>query len=85
MPQFFFPIDYDGASYADDIGEMLASPQEAQAYAGKVANELTRNNVKTVVVSVVDDKGQALSKVSSNRTEGKRSWPDWALKREHRK
>jgi hypothetical protein len=67
MPQFFFPIDYDGASYADDIGEMLASSEEAQVYAGKVANELGRNNLKTVVVSVVDQKGTVLSKVSSNR------------------
>jgi hypothetical protein len=85
MPQFFFPIDYHGSSYADDIGEMLASSRDAQVYAGKVANELGRNSLKAVVVSVIDQKGALLSKVSSNRTESKRAWPDWSLKRERRK
>jgi hypothetical protein len=85
MPQFFFPIDYDGSNYADDTGEMLGSSQEAEVYAGKIANELGRNGLKTVVVSVVDEQGAVLSEVSSNRTEGKTPWPHWNLRKEQRK
>jgi hypothetical protein len=84
MPQFFFPTDYDGSRYADDTGEVLESSQEAEAYSGKIANELGRYGLKMVVVSEVDEQGAVLSEVSSNRTEGNTPWPHWNLRKEQR-
>ena len=53
MPQFFFPVDYDGFRYEDDRGEVFATAEEAEAYATRVAAELSRNSSKFVTVFVV--------------------------------
>jgi hypothetical protein len=53
LPQFFFPVDYDGFRYEDDRGEVFTTTEEAEAHATCVAGELSRNNAKRVTVFVV--------------------------------
>jgi len=53
MPRFYFPVDYDGFRYEDDRGEYFSTLEEAGQYANSVANELSRNNSKSVTVFVI--------------------------------
>jgi hypothetical protein len=61
MPQFFFPVDYDGSRYDDERGESFATAQEAADHARAVTAELSRNNSKSVVVHVVVPDGSRAS------------------------
>ena len=53
MPQFYFPVDYDGFRHEDDRGEDFNTAEEAGLYAERVAAELSRNNAKSVTVFVL--------------------------------
>jgi hypothetical protein len=64
LPQFFFPVDYDGFRYEDDRGESFPTPAAAGHYAEIVAAELSRNNRKSVTVFVVaEDRFRVLQRV----------------------
>ncbi len=62
MPRYFFQADYRGISVNDNVGEEFATLQDAEAHATVVANELARNSVHAVAVSVVDEDGMLLAK-----------------------
>lgn len=53
MPRFFFPVDYGDFRCEDDTGEEFPSADEAANYAKIVADELSRNNTKSVTIFVV--------------------------------
>ncbi len=55
MPQYYFPVDYDGFRFEDDRGEYFSTTEEAGHYANRVAVELSRNNSKSVTVFVVGE------------------------------
>ena len=48
MPQFFFPTDYDGSSYADDTGEVLESSVVVSVVdeQGAVLSEVSSNRTE---------------------------------------
>jgi hypothetical protein len=57
MPLYRFRSDYDGLMCEDDVGEVFSTLAEAVAHASVVATELSRNNTRSIDVSVVDEKG----------------------------
>ena len=66
MPLFFFPVDYHGSRYEDDSGEVLATAEEAVSHARLIAEELSRNNSKSVTVFVVaDDRASVIHTVDA--------------------
>jgi hypothetical protein len=65
MPRFYFTVDYDGVIYTDDSGELFATSESAEAHAAVVANELGRNSSDAICVSVVDEHGVELGRISN--------------------
>jgi hypothetical protein len=57
MPLYKFRTDYDGVISQDDVGEVFSALVEAVAHASLVATELSRNNTRSIAVSVVDETG----------------------------
>jgi hypothetical protein len=55
MPLYYFPVEYHGARYEDERGEVLANSQAAVGHAELIAEELSRNNPKIVKVFVLAD------------------------------
>ena len=68
--RFFFPVEYDGVTYEDEIGEVFLTLQEAQAYAEVVARELGQNNHKSVEVILVSDDGTQLGRYPGDNNTG---------------
>ena len=68
MARYFFRADFGGVSVTDDAGEEFSTLQEAELHAATVANELARNGLKSVTVSVLDEKGTSVAKAI-------RTWP----------
>jgi hypothetical protein len=80
MPRFFFPVDYDGFRYEDDGGELFTTPEDAGAYAKRVAAELSRNNLKSVTVFVVgQDRFRVLQSVERGNPYSARPGSDLGL------
>jgi hypothetical protein len=76
LPQFFFPVDYDGFRYEDDRGEVFTTTEEAEAHATCVAVELSRNNAKRVTVCVVAaDRFRVLQRVARGNPHAARLEP----------
>jgi hypothetical protein len=57
MPLYRFRSDYDGLMCEDDVGEVFSTLAEAVGHASVVATELSRNNTRSIAVSVVDETG----------------------------
>jgi uncharacterized protein DUF6894 len=57
MSLYKFRTDYDGVISQDDVGEVFSTLAEAVAHASVVATELSRNNTRSIAVSVVDETG----------------------------
>jgi hypothetical protein len=65
MAHYFFQANYRGTMIADDIGEEFSTVQQAEAHAGIVANELSRNGPQPVTVSVLSDQGILLASIAA--------------------
>jgi hypothetical protein len=63
MARFYFPAEYDGATYVDDHGEDFPTIADAVAHAKVVAAELGRNNPKAVTVFLVTEDGAQIASV----------------------
>jgi len=66
MTRYFFQADYHGFRTVDNVGEDFSTLQEAKAHAAIVANELSRNDSQTVVVSVLSEDGMLIASAAKD-------------------
>ncbi len=64
MPLYKFRTDYDGVMCEDNVGEVFSTLAEAADHASVVATELSRNNTRSIAVSVVDETGTIVAEGS---------------------
>jgi hypothetical protein len=65
MARYLFTVELEGATLRDEEGEIFTCLQEAEVHAAVVADELTRNSTRRVVVHVTNEDGVVLAKASA--------------------